>query len=276
MSSLINLSGQGRATVFMSANGIHYTAYSELLSKISSSLDISTILYPPLYLDSLEIPTDLSWDYFSNYMDQHLAGRTNLIGIGHSLGGTLLLYNALKYPERFEHLYIIDPALFSPLVCFCYGFLKFMNLSSYFHPMVRLTMKRKDSFDSKDSVFKRWRLKSQFKFFSDQALIHFIDASLIKNSIGTYQLRFPKLWEAAIYSSMCTLDPYIWSNISSLRSKLTVIFGDSSSTFLKGARDKIEPYCAHFDCVKNATHLVPFEYPDQCSQLISIIHDDYL
>ena len=53
----------------------------------------------------LEIPIDLSWDYFSNYMDQHLAGHTNLIGIGHSLGGTLLLYNALKYPDRFDHLY---------------------------------------------------------------------------------------------------------------------------------------------------------------------------
>ena len=203
---------------------------------------------------------------FSDFINSTITTSGN-IGIGHSLGATSLIYNAIKYPKRWKTIFIIEPALFSPAIINLYRIVSYLKLADFFHPMVRLTKKRREFFDSKSLIFDRWRHYSFFTFFSDQALTNFIDASLIPFG-NQFKLRFPKRWEIEIYKSMCTLDPFIWDNLHSLDSKLIVIAGEKSNTFLHSARKRLKPYCSSFITLPNTSHLLPFEVPKRLANII--------
>ena len=60
---------------------------------------VSAITYPPLQAPPPNIPAPNTWQYFHDELQPHIQG-TQLLGMGHSLGGALLLYDALKHPGR--------------------------------------------------------------------------------------------------------------------------------------------------------------------------------
>lgn len=266
-SPYVHLIGSGFPTVFMSANGIHPDAYRQFLTPLSTQCDINTILYPPLFDINTAIPINLSWHLFNDQLNHHLIGQKDLIGIGHSLGATLLLHNAIQYPNRWRQLFLIDPALFSPLVNRLYRIARLLRIEKKLHPMVRLTNRRNDFFESKDALFKKWRQRPLFAAMSDAALTDFIHASLIESNNG-FTLRFPKQWESEIYRNMCTLDPYIWANLSQLTAITTLICGETSNTFFNGAKSTLKPFCQNCFTIPNTTHLLPFEVPNDLSRMI--------
>lgn len=249
------------------ANGLDPIAYTPLIKELEPLSQVIEHRFAPYKNPHLAIPKPLSWDIFSKELDQTFLDQKNLVGMGHSLGATVLLYNALKNPGRFKDIIIIEPALFSPTIRYIYQLIKFLNLENKIHPMVRLTHKRRDTFQSKESVFKRWRQREQFTYLSDEALRYFIDASIVKKN-DTYILRFPKAWEAAIYGGMCSLDPFIWANIASTTTRIHVLAGATSNTFLSGARDKLQKYAKNFVTVPNSSHMLPFEQVLECKKLI--------
>ncbi|MGA0242580.1 MAG: alpha/beta fold hydrolase [Candidatus Marinamargulisbacteria bacterium] len=247
------------------ANGIHCDAYIPLINHLSAS--VIPIHYPPLASPSPPIPQPLHWEYFRDAIQPHIKGTGN-IGIGHSLGGTLLLDHAIRHPHQWSTIIIIDPALFSPTINRMYALLRWFQLTHYVNPMVRLTQRRHHIFSSKPSVFDRWRKNPRFQYMSDTALKIFIDATLVKCDAG-YTLRFSKEWEAAIYNSMCTLDPTIWRTIHTLNTvRLVIISGETSNTFLKGAKQQIRPHADQMLTLPNTTHLLPFETPHPLADII--------
>ena len=255
---------------FFSANGLDPIAYTSLIKELEPLSQVIAHRFAPYKNPHLAIPKPLSWDIFSTEMDHSLLDHKNLIGMGHSLGATVLLYNALKNPGRFKDIIIIEPALFSPFIRYAYQLIQYLNLENKVHPMVRLTHKRRDTFQSKEAVFKRWRARKQFNYLSDEALHYFIDASIVKKN-DTYILRFPKTWEAAIYGAMCSLDPFIWTNIASTTTRIHVLAGATSNTFLSGARDKLKKYAKNFVTVPNSSHMLPFEQVSECKRLIKMV-----
>lgn len=249
------------------ANGLDPIAYTPLIKKLEPITKVIEHRFAPYKNPQLAIPNPLSWKIFSHEMDHVLSKKKNLIGIGHSLGATVLLYNALKNPGRFKDIIIIEPALFSPFIRYIYQLIQFLNLENKVHPMLRLTHKRRDIFQSKEAVFKRWRAREQFKYLNDEALKFFIEASIFKKN-DAYILRFSKAWEAAIYASMCSLDPFIWENIASTTTRIHVLAGATSNTFLSGARNKLKKYADQFVTVPNSSHMLPFEQVLECKRLI--------
>ncbi|MEK9657827.1 MAG: alpha/beta hydrolase [bacterium] len=249
------------------ANGIDSIAYTPLIKALEPLSQVIVHRFAPYKNPDLAIPKPLSWEIFSHEMDHAFSKKENLIGIGHSLGATVLLYNALKNPGRFKDIILIEPALFSPAIRYIYQLIQFLKLENIAHPMVRLTHKRRDTFQSKEAVFKRWRAREQFNYLSDEALRYFIDASIVKKN-NTYILRFPKAWEAAIYGAMCSLDPFIWANIASTTTRIHVLAGATSNTFLSGARDKLKKYAKQFVTVPSSSHMLPFEQVLECTDLI--------
>ena len=187
---------------FFSANGMHYSSY-KLLFNLLSSVHMHPVTYPPLHSPPPQIPKPLDWHYFSDFIHERMSTINN-IGFGHSLGGTLLLYDAIKHPDRWKTIFITEPALFSPRFNQLYRFIRFLRLDYALHPMIQITKKRRDTFTSKDAVFKRWRTYPSFQNMSDDALTYFIDATLIQHG-DDWHLRFPKDWEIEIYRSMCTI-----------------------------------------------------------------------
>ena len=266
--SPISLSKDGQDCLFLPANGMFYTAYNQFLNGLSPNFKISTLLYPPLVQDDLAVPNDLSWHLFNDAIDSNFSHLDSVVGIGHSLGATLLLYNAIQHPERYRHLFIIEPALFHPLFCYAYGSLNWVGVARTFHPMVRLTKRRRITFESKDMIYQSWRKREQFSALSNQSLHDFIDASFVKRN-HLWHLRFNKDWESAIYASCCSLDMDIWRQLHTISHKVTIIAGETSNTLFSITKKKLLTFNQlQLHTVKNSTHLLPFEYPCELVQLI--------
>jgi len=238
------------------ANGIHHSAYSTISDPKHT---LSPLIYPPLNNPPPPIPNPLTWHFIHSAIQSQLSGD-NHVGMGHSLGAALLLYDALKHPGRWNTIVIVEPALFSKTVYYLTNIIRFLKLEMHLHPMIRLTKHRRETFPDTASVFQRWRKHASFSAMSDDALQQFIDASLIADG-NHYKLRFPKDWEMAIYASMCTLDPFIWANLHTLTSKLIVVAGETSNTFMPGARQRLKKQATEFLTIPNTSHLLPFETP---------------
>lgn len=245
------------------ANGIHHSAYSPIYNP---KHPVSPLIYPPLNSPPPPIPKPLTWHFIHDAIQSQLDGE-NHVGLGHSLGGALLLYDALKHPARWTTIVIVEPALFSKKVHYLTNAIRFLKLEMHLHPMIRLTKHRRETFSDTASVFQRWRNHPSFSAMSDDALQQFIEASLIADG-NDYKLRFPKDWEMAIYASMCTLDPFIWANLHTLTSKLIVVAGETSNTFMAGARQRLKKQAAEFLTIPNTSHLLPFETPQILRTLI--------
>ena len=103
-------------------------------------------------------------DDFCQYTSSYDQGE--IIGMGHSIGATIVLMSAILHPERFKKIVLIDPALFSTTLYRAYRFMKFLRLHRRFHPFILPTLQRQKQFSSKKDVFERYRQKSIFKYFS--------------------------------------------------------------------------------------------------------------
>jgi pimeloyl-ACP methyl ester carboxylesterase len=245
-------------SVIFPANGLnmdHYRAYHTLKGHA-----VHGVYYRP-HQSYTPPPRRFSWEWL---MDTVVIPQSTdpRVGIGHSLGGTLLLYDALKNPHRWHTLVIIDPALFSPAIIRAYRVIRWLGIEDRLHPMIIATKKRRQHFTSIADTVHRWRNYPLFKQVSSANLHAFVEASLHPSSESNgYTLRFSRDWETAIYRNMCSLDGFIWLNLNALKPRLWVIAGETSNTFLKGARHHIRPYCDQFITIPNTTHLIPFEAP---------------
>ena len=246
------------------ANGLHCDHYQSMCSGLNGL--IMPVKYLPHDPKNPPLADPFSWDDL--LLQKNDLPTNNGYGIGHSLGGTILLHDALLHPYRWRAIVVIDPALFSPFINRMYACMRFLGIEDWVHPMVKRTQKRRTQFESINSVFNRWRQRQAFSLLSDQQLHQFILASLTQNQSGQYQLRFSKEWEASIYRNMCSLDSFIWQKLPALKTQLIVITGASSNTFLKGAQDKLRPYCSEWVTVPNTSHMVPFEAPEAINAII--------
>ena len=245
------------------ANGIHHSAYRSIFN-INSKME--PIIYGPLKNPGIASPLNLDWSHFFSDVNDVVYGNNN-VGIGHSLGGTLLLHNAIKYPKQWKKIIIIEPAIFSKKIHWAYKLIRFLKLEYKTHPMIRLTKNRREQFESIENTFKRWRNYPTFKYLSNDNLLDYVKASIVESE-NTFKLRFPKQWEIEIYRGMCSLDSFIWQNIQNLEAELIVIGAETSNTFMSGARQRLQKHADLFKVIPNTTHLLPFEAPKVIADLI--------
>eukprot|EP01043_Picozoa_sp_COSAG02_P090804 COSAG02_NODE_27610_length_606_cov_0.798817_1_plen_106_part_10 len=92
------------------ANGLDPMAYTPLINKLASDFQVLPHRYQPNLSPHMPIPTPLSWQLFSDAIDKDKTyqDQEDLIGMGHSLGGAVLLYNALKQLKGWGEIIIMD------------------------------------------------------------------------------------------------------------------------------------------------------------------------
>ena len=79
------------------------------------------------------------------------------IGVGHSMGGTILLYSAIKMPNFFSKIMLLDPVIFTPFQCKMWRVINFLGLGMHFHPLAKKALNRKTEFDSLSDIFDRYK-----------------------------------------------------------------------------------------------------------------------
>lgn len=94
----------GLSLHFLHANGYPPDCYRPLINRLSERYQVVSILQRPLWPNSL--PEEISdWhpltDDFLQFLDEQSAD--GVIGVGHSVGGIVLMRAGLRQPKRFRH-----------------------------------------------------------------------------------------------------------------------------------------------------------------------------
>jgi len=258
--------GQGPTLHFAYANGYPYKAYKQFITPFLKNYRVIASEYRVMWSD--ESPKSVnSWMVYADdliqFMDEN--NLKNIIGMGHSMGGTISALAAAKRPDLFSKLIVIDPVILSKQAM---GYFRFLPVfvRRKLLPMAKVALKRKDSWQSKAEVFNHWRTKKVFKRFSDESLNDLVNAATIKTEKGNLTLAFSKEWEAQVYVS---LNPF-FSMIKKLELPMLVVKPAQSvlSDQVWSDWKKAQPTNQFLE-IKDAGHLVPLEYPlDLANQIL--------
>lgn len=258
--------GKGPTIHFAHANGYPPGGYQQFLKPFTKQHQVIASTFRPLW--GGRHPSEVkNWKTYADDLIQFLDQQQlkNIIGMGHSMGGTITAIAALKRPDLFAHLVLLDPVIFSKKQSL---FTKFLpsSLLKRIIPIAKLSAKRRDNWSSKKEVYDSWRQKKVFKRFSDSVLQDFIHHAIVSDGKGSFTLAFSKEWETQVYVTA----PYIFSDLLKMKMPMTVIKAEKQSVMTPEIWQKwkmTQPH-THFIKFRDAGHLVPMEYPVELSDML--------
>jgi pimeloyl-ACP methyl ester carboxylesterase len=266
----LDFGGAGQDLWFLHANGYPPDCYRPLLGRLSETFRVRAMLQRPLWpgSDPLEIDDwlPLSTDLIG-FLDQQQA--LPIMAVGHSLGAIVILRAALRSPELFRSVVLIEPVLFLPSRIREWGEMRTTGQADRL-PLVLQARNRRQSFDDLERLFEAYRGRQNFRYLDDSALRILIKALTCPSTDGTYRLCYSAAWEERIYLTGIWRDMDIWTELPSLRVPTLIIGGDETDTFLpEQAQEvvKVQP-ATRIATVEKATHLVPMERPDEVGAII--------
>jgi len=251
---------------FAHANGYPPKGYSQFIQPLLKNHRVIASEFRPLWRNQNHRNLK-SWNNLSDDLIHFLDTQRmkKIIGMGHSMGGTISVLAALKRPDLFEKLILIDPVIFSKRNMWITQIFPNSILKKLI-PIAKISAKRRDSWKTKEEVYELWRKKKVFRKFSDQVLKDFINAAVVPDKNGGVTLAFSKEWETQIYVTA----PYIFSQMLKLDIPIIAVKGESSNVVTPELWEKwqtAQPLNQFFE-IKNTGHLIPFECPKDLAELL--------
>jgi len=249
------------------ANGFPPPTYKKAFEPLLN--DYHVISFPPRPLWANTPPEWLKhWSQMADDLLEDLKGFSaqKVIGIGHSLGGVLTLYAAVKQPELFSHVILIDPTMLSPKLLWQIRLMKLIGMDARSF-LIKGALRRKRTWESGEAAYQYFRDRKIFKNWSDETVRAYSDSMTAPSPMGGVYLVYPPEWEAQIYR---TIPTDVWKFAALIQQSTLVIRGETSNTFTAGSEKafrKANPK-ARFEMVQGAGHLVSQEKPVEIGRLI--------
>ena len=260
----------GAPLLFAHANGYPPDCYRPLFDLLDGH-QIHAMRQRPLW-DGCK-PEELSdWhpltDDLLRFMDERKLD--GIPAIGHSMGGIALLRAAMREPERFSHVILLDPVLFAPIFIGFYRIIYALNLAQKLHPLVPAAQKRRRIFKNREMILRGYRSKKIFRYFNDEALEAYVNGITCLLNDGSYKLCYSAEWEAQIYITGVWRDMELWRKLSKLKVPLLIVRGAETDTFLEKTGKMVTKKLpsAKIISIPKSTHLVPLEQPNAVAQQI--------
>lgn len=192
-----------------------------------------------------------------------------VIGVGHSIGGIVTLRAAMRDPQKFRALILIDPVLFVPSFLVGWNFIRAIGLGEKTHPLIPAARRRRREFSNLDVLFRSYRSKSVFRYMSDENLKTYITGITKPKADGGYELAYTPEWETHIYLTGMR-DHDLWRGLPTLDIPTLIIRGAETDTFLPNAERLVKKKNPKIQVhtMKNATHILPLEYPKEVAEII--------
>ncbi len=265
----LDYGGSGTPLYFLHANGYPPACYRPLLTKLAEQYHVFAFIQRPLLPNTA--PADLEdWTPLSDDLLETLDGEeTPVICAGHSMGATVLLRAALRAPEKFRAIVLIDPVLFLPSVIFLWNSLRALGLAEKVHPLIRAARSRRRSFDDLERLYNSYRRKPIFRYLDDRALRACVEGMTCPSE-GKYRLCYSPEWETRIYATNIGGDMDLWRGLPNLRPPALILRGAETNVFRKSAARRVQRLQPRLqlNTLEKSTHLLPFEQPEELAHRI--------
>jgi pimeloyl-ACP methyl ester carboxylesterase len=191
------------------------------------------------------------------------------IGVGHSIGGIVTLRAALRDPNKFRALVLLDPVLFVPSYLVMWNLVRTLGLGNILHPKIAGSLKRRRTFDNLDMVFRGYRSRDVFKHMSNENLRAYIAGIAKPKADGGFELIYSPEWESHIYLTGLR-DFDLWRELPKLQIPTLIIRGAETDTFLENAATLVKTKNPRIQIktLENSTHILPLEYPEKVHNLM--------
>lgn len=254
--------GEGEPLLFAHANGYPPGSYRSLFRALEQRFTIGALEHRPLWAGR-QPPERLHWQLFVDDMLKGMEAHFDepVWVMGHSMGGTIAALAALREPERFKGLVLLDPVFLPDRHALPARFMPRSRAEKM--PMIRRALARPEYFASHDEAFAFYRGKRAFHGLSDEALRHYVEASKAPTEDGRVQLRFSPAWEAAIYRSA----PSVRRLLKRLSVKIVALRGrdsDTLSPLMWQRLQHLQPRGGFAEVPGG--HLFPLEHPRETAE----------
>ena len=257
---LHDFGGSGPVVHIAHANGFPPGAYRPLAEALTDTYHVIGLSSRPLWRDSR--PKSASdWHTLADDLIQGLdgLGLKGIVGLGHSLGAVLTMWAAIRRPDLFRAVVLIDPVILPPARLRALRLLRLFGLRRCM-PVVRRALRRRRTWPSRQVCYGHYRDNSFFAAWPDAGLRAFVEAGTRERDDGQVELVYPPEWEAHIFA---TTPVDIWQAIPELRVPALIIRGEHSETFPPESLARMDRLVgrAHSVVIPGAGHLVPMERP---------------
>jgi pimeloyl-ACP methyl ester carboxylesterase len=267
---VLEFGGSGPPLYFLHANGYPPSCYRPLLARLAEQYRVAALAQRPLVPESR--PQDIEdWLPLSDDLLETLAARQSepVACVGHSMGAIALLRAALRAPDRFRAIVLLDPVLFLPRVILAWKLVRALGLANRLHPLIPAARERRRHFDDLDRLYKGYRRKAVFRYLDDDALRAYVEGIACPGE-GRYHLCYSADWEMRIYATSMWRDMDIWRGLAAHRLPTLILRGAETDTFLEAAArrvQRLQPQ-VRVASVEKSTHLLPLERPQEVAGLI--------
>jgi pimeloyl-ACP methyl ester carboxylesterase len=266
-----DLGGEGPPLHFLHANGYPPECYGPLLELLKTEYHTFGMYLRPLWPDAKMDGLD-DWNPFVEDLLRLLSDYQvgPIIGIGHSIGGIVTLRAALRTPEKFLALVLLEPVLFPPYFIRGWNMARALRMGYRVHPLIPGTLKRRREFDNLDLVFRSYRSKKIFRYLSDENLWVYIRGITRQKSDGRFELVFTPEWESHIYYTGIWRDMEIWRSLKNLEVPTLIIRGAETDTFWERTAKLVKQKQprVQIETLPSSTHLLPLERPREVFEIM--------
>ncbi len=266
MEHYLEFGGAGPTLHLAPANGFPPDAYRPLAAALAPDFRVAGYRPRPLWPGS-DPASVSSWRDLAADMldDMGRRGDGPFIGAGHSLGGIMTLYAALRRPELFRGLALIDPVLMPRHML---PLLWAMRQIGQHHrsPIAQGAARRRDRFTSAEEARARYTGRGVFADLDAAALEGYLSGGLRPDADGV-TLAWPKAWEARIFS-LVALDT--WEALGRLRLPLLIIRGARSDLLIDRSWHQLRRRLPQARLIEiDGGHMVPLERPAAVAEMIA-------
>lgn len=181
---------------FAHANGFPARVYSAIFEHLAPDVEV---IFKEQFAHDARFPVKDGWrelaDELIDFLDR--ADRGPVIGAGHSMGASITFMAAVKRPDLFRGIVLLDPVLFNGWRSIPIRIVKRLGVIDRFSP-AGLSKNRRNFWPDRQSAESYFRSRGLFASFHPQCLDDLIEYSLRPEGDG-WTLAFSRERETAIF-----------------------------------------------------------------------------
>ena len=263
--------GSGTVMHIALANGFPPESYKPLLQPFTARYRVVCLPPRPLWPEAHDPKKFGSWrdmgaDLLAGLRHYEL---TDIVGVGHSMGGVATMLAAIAEPQRFRALVLLDPVFMSPSRSRGIRLMQWLGQAKRI-PLAKGALNRRRQWRDIDEAFDYFRGKRLFADWADETL-RLYTAGITKPSANGagIELAWSPEWEAQYYMNIFSDS---WREVPKLRNLLPVLIirGGSSDTLAADVSARLARVGSNITIAElpGHGHLFPQSAPDATRRII--------